>query len=56
MALLPIIDVNIYWNAILEYLEWAYRVWEFACEWLQNPKCSEYQPLFATQHKWTIVK
>jgi len=56
IAVLPIIDVKTRWNSTLEFLERAYRLREFTCEWLQNPKYSEYWPLFTTQDEWTIVK
>jgi len=49
-------DVKIRCNSRLELLERAYRLWEFTCEWLQNSKHPEYQPLFTTQAEWTIVK
>jgi len=53
---LPIMDVKTHWNLTLELLEWAYRLQEFTCEWLQNPKYSDYRPLFTSQDEWTIVK
>jgi len=56
IAVLPIIDVKTRWNSTLELLERAYRLREFTREWLQNPKYSEYRPLFTTQDEWTIVK
>jgi hypothetical protein len=56
IAALPIMDVNTRWNSTLEWLERVYRLWEFAREWLQNTKYSDYQPLFTTQDEWTIVK
>jgi len=49
-------DVKTCWNSTLELLERAYRLREFTREWLQNPKYSEYRPLFTTQDEWTIVK
>jgi hypothetical protein len=49
-------DVKPGWNSTLELLERAYRLREFTREWLQNPKYSEYRPLFTTQDEWTIVK
>jgi hypothetical protein len=36
-------------------LECAFRVREFTREPLQNPKYSEYRPLFTTQDDWTTV-
>jgi hypothetical protein len=30
------------WNSILELLERAYPLQEFTCQWLKNPKHSEY--------------
>jgi len=56
IAVLPIMDVKTGWNSTLELLERAYRSREFTREWLQNPKCTEYRPLFTTQDEWTIVK
>jgi len=56
IAVLAIMDVKTRWNSTLELLEWAYRLREFTRQWLQNPKYSEFQPLFTTQDKWTIVK
>jgi len=38
IAVLPIMDVKTRWNSTLEWLEGAYRSWEFTCESLQNPK------------------
>jgi len=55
IAVLPIMDVKTRWNSTLELLERDYRSREFTREWLQNPKYSEYQPLFTTQDEWTIV-
>jgi len=51
-----IMDVKTRWNSTLELLERAYRLREFRRKWLQNPKYSEYWPLFTTQDEWTIVK
>jgi hypothetical protein len=56
IAVLPIMDVKTHWNSTLELLERAYRLWEFTCEWLQNPKYVEYRPPFTTQDEWMIVK
>jgi len=56
IAVLPIMDVKTSWNSTLELLERAYRLWEFTREWLQNPKYTEYWPLFTTEDEWTIVK
>jgi len=56
IAVLPIIDVRTRWNSTLELLERAYRLREFTCNCLHNPKYSEYRPLFTTQGEWTIVK
>ena len=38
IAVLPIMDVKTQWYSTLESLECAYRLREFTCEWLQNPK------------------
>jgi len=56
IAILPIKDVKTLWNSMLELLKHAYHLWEFTCEWLQNPKDAEYRPLFTTQDEKTIVK
>jgi len=56
IAVLLIIDVKTRWNSTLELLERSYRLQEFTREWLQNPKYSEYRPVFTTQDEWTIVK
>jgi len=56
IAVLPIIDVKTHWNSTLELLERAYSLQQFTHEWLQNPKYSEYWPLFTTQDESTIVK
>jgi hypothetical protein len=56
IAVLAMMDVKTCWNSTLELLEGAYRIQEFPCEWLQNPKSAEYQPLFTTQDEWMIVK
>jgi len=49
-------DVKTRWNSTLELLEQAYRLREFTLEWLQNPKYTEYRPLFTTQAEWMIAK
>jgi len=56
IAVLPVMDVKTCWNSTLELLEHTYQSREFTREWLQNPKYSEYRPLFTTQDEWTIVK
>jgi len=56
IAVLPIMDVKTGWNSTLELRERAYRLREFTHELLQNPKYTEYRPLFTTQDEWTIVK
>jgi len=55
-AVLPIMDVRTRWIFTLELLEHTNRLQEFTRKCLQNPKYSEYQPLFTTQDEWTIVK
>jgi hypothetical protein len=52
----PIMDVKTLWYSTLELLERAYSLWEFTCEWRQNPKYSEYWLLFTTQDEWTVGK
>jgi hypothetical protein len=56
IAVLPSMDVKTRWNSTLELLERAFRLREFTRQWLQNPKYSEYRPLFTTQDEWTIAK
>jgi hypothetical protein len=55
IVILLIMDVKSHWNSTLKLLECTYRLRKFTCDWLPNPKYSEYQPLFTTQDKWTIV-
>jgi len=55
IMVLPIMDVNINSNWILELLERAYQLQEFTHEWLHNPEYSEFQPLFTTKDEWAIV-
>ena len=54
--ILPILDVKTRWNLTLELVNHAYRLREFTCEWLNNPKYTDHRPLFTTQNGWTIVK
>jgi hypothetical protein len=49
ISLLPIMDVKTRWNITLELLELAYQLRSFTHERLQNPKYSDYRPLFTTQ-------
>jgi hypothetical protein len=56
IAVLLIMDVNTLWNSTVELLKHAYRLRELTPGWLQNPKYTEYRPLFTTQDEWTIVK
>jgi hypothetical protein len=56
MALHYNMDVKTRWNSALEILEQAYQLREITCEWLHNPKYTEYWPLFTTQDEWMIVK
>jgi len=56
IAVLPIMNVKTRWNSTLELLDCAYHLQKFTREWLQNPKYTEYWPLFTTQDEWTIVK
>jgi len=56
IPVLPIMDVKTSWNSTLELLERANRLCEFTRKWLQNPKYSEYRPLFTTRNEWTIFK
>jgi hypothetical protein len=56
LAVLPVMDVKTHWNSTLELLKRAYRLREFTPACLQNPKYSDYRPLFSTQDEWTIVK
>jgi len=52
----PIMDAKTCCNSTLKLLECAYGLQELTREWLQNPKYSDYWPLFTTPHEWTIVK
>jgi len=56
IAVLPIMHVKTWWNWTLGFLERAYRLREITREWLQNPKYTNYRPLFTTQDEWTTVK
>jgi len=56
IAVLPMMDVKTRWNSAQESLERAYRLQEFTPKWLQNPKYSEYWPLFTMLDDWQIVK
>jgi len=56
LGVLPIMDVKPRLKSTLELLERAYRLWEVAHQWSQNPKYGDHQPLFTTQNEWTIVK
>jgi hypothetical protein len=49
-------DMKTRWNSTMELLEHTYQLWEFTDEWLQNPKYTEYRPLFTTEDEWMIVK
>jgi hypothetical protein len=55
IAVLPIMYVKTGWNSTLELFERAYHLWKFTRECIQNPKYSEYRPLFSTQNEWMIV-
>jgi hypothetical protein len=55
IAVHPIMDVKTCWNCTLELLEPTYWLQESTRKWFQNPKYSQYQPLFTTQDEWTIV-
>ena len=56
IAVLPIMDVKARWNSTLDLLERAFLPGEFTREWVKNPKCSDYRPLFTTHEEWTIVR
>jgi len=56
IVVIPIMDVKTWWNCTLELLERASRVREWTRDGLQNPKYSDYRPLFTTQDEWIIVK
>ena len=51
IAVLPTIDVKTQWNSTQELLEQAYRLREFAHEWLKNPNYRDYRPLFITENE-----
>jgi len=44
------------WNTTLKLLKHVCQLREFTCEWLHNPKYSDYWLLFTTQDEWTIVE
>jgi len=52
----PNMNVKTHSNSTLKLLERACRLFPLTRKWLQNPKCSDYWPLFTTQDEWTIVK
>jgi len=56
IAVLPMMDVKTHRNSTVELRKPAYWLSEFTREWLNNPKYSEYRPVFITQDEWTIVK
>jgi len=56
IAVLPIMDVQTWWNSTLELLERAYHSLEFTQGCLTNPQYSDHRPLFITQDEWTILK
>jgi len=56
IAVLPISYANRQWNLTLAWLERAYRLREFTCMSLNNPKYSDYWPLFITQDEWTTFR
>jgi len=56
IAILPIRDVQTRWESPNRVFEQAYWLREFSSEWPKNPEYSEYQQLYTTQDKWTIVK
>ena len=56
IAVLPTMDVKTRWNSTLELINGTYSLREFIRKWLQNPKYTDYRPLFTTQDEWMIVK
>jgi len=52
---LPIVEVQTWWNLTLELLEQAHRWWDVTRKWVQNRKYSDYWPHFTTQDEWTMV-
>jgi len=56
IAVLPSIDVKTHWNSTRLLLERAYGLWEYTCEWLQNPQRSDYRSLITIQYAVTIGK
>jgi len=56
IVVLPIMAVKTLCNSTLELLDRGDQLWEFTRKWFQNPKYSQYWPLFTTQDEWTIVK
>jgi len=56
IAVLPIVDVKIWWNSTLELFEQAYWFPEFSWEGRKNSKYSDYRPLVTTQDQWTMIE
>jgi hypothetical protein len=56
ITILPIMDLKTQWNSTLELHEHASLLRNVTHKWLQNPKYSDYRPLFTTQEQWTIVQ
>jgi len=56
IAVLPIMNTATHSNSTLELLEPANLLSEFTYQWLQNPKYTEYRPLFTTRDEWTVVR
>jgi len=56
IAVLRIMDVETRRSSTLELLEHAFRLLELTRQWLQNPKYTDYWPLFTAQDEWAIVE
>jgi len=56
MAVLPGMDVKTLGNFTLLLLDRTYQFRTSKRVGLQNPKYTDYRPLFTTQHEWAMVK
>jgi len=56
LAVQPIIEVKTLWSLTMELLLQAYRLEEFTCNELQNPKYCDYWPLITTQNRCIFVQ
>jgi hypothetical protein len=56
ITVLPIMNLKIERNLRPQWLEQAYRLWEFTIKWLNIPNYHDYRLLFTIQDEWTILK